>query len=97
MPYSRSHTHAWQTFFSRATAGEMHVSFHRLCSPCHRKAEKGEPEILHCLPMSDLSMRTYGFGPRHLSQMIGKSSPRLAAVGVDDDGPPLPILAMDIA
>jgi hypothetical protein len=33
------------------------------------------------LAISDLIMRVYGFGPRHASHTIGKSSPSVGAFG----------------
>ena len=69
--------HAWQMFFSTATSRHTIVSLNRPSGPAfHRNDCIGALLILHSFsPNRTLIMRTYGFGPRHVSHTIGKSRP----------------------
>jgi hypothetical protein len=42
----------------------------------------GRPEILHSRAIGSFIMRMYGFGPRQMSQMNGKSSPIFSPSGI---------------
>ena len=77
-----SDKHAWQMFFSTATSRQTMVSLNRPCGPAfHLKLCIGTFETLHNFsPKRHLIILTYGFGPRHVSQTMGKSVPTWSSV-----------------